>query len=175
MGVTEEFEGGDGTYTVRSDIYAARTGKVVVDKKRRKISIKPSSRIPPEIKKNDIVVGMITNVRDTMALMEIAAIKGYGEGEINKTGIAAIHISNISENYVKNIANELGASDIVKAKVIDTDNMRLSTAGKELGVISAMCPRCGTVMQKDDNRLKCPACGNVERRKISSDYGSGKI
>jgi exosome complex component CSL4 len=175
VGITEEFDGGDGTYTIRSDIFAARTGKVSVDKRKRRLTVKPASRIPPEIRKDDIVVGMITNVRDTMALMEIVAIKDSGEREINKQGIAAIHISNISKDYVKNIANEFGGSDIVKAKVIDIDNMRLSTAEKELGVISAMCPKCGSVMQKNRNILKCPECGNTEKRNLSSDYGSGEI
>ncbi|MDK2891734.1 exosome complex RNA-binding protein Csl4 [Methanohalophilus sp.] len=175
VGITEEFKGGDGTYTVRGDILASRIGTVQINRKKREVSVKPASGIPPVVKKGDIVVGMIINLRDSMALVKIAAIKGYGEREIKDPGIAAIHISNIRDSYVKNIADEFGLGDIVKAKVIDIENMRLSTAEKDLGVMSAMCPRCGTVMQKDERRLKCPACGNVEKRNLSSDYGSGEI
>lgn len=175
MGITEEFKAGDGTYTVRGDILASRIGTVQINKKKREVSVKPASDIPPVVRKGDTVVGMIINVRDSMALMKIAAIKGYGEREINDPGVAAIHISNIRESYVKNIADEFGLGDIVKAKVIDIENMRLSTAEKELGVMSAICPKCGTVMQKEEKRLKCPTCGNVEKRNLSSGYGSGEI
>jgi exosome complex component CSL4 len=53
--------------------------------------------------------------------------------------------------------------------------MRLSTAEKELGVMKAQCFNCRTVMVKDNDKLKCPECGRVEKRKMSSDYGTGII
>jgi exosome complex component CSL4 len=175
VGITEEFKGGEGTYTVRGDIVSSLTGTVQINKRKMEMSVKPSSGIPPVVKKGDTVVGMIINVRDSMVLIKIAAIKGYGEREVNDPGIAAIHISNIRDSYVKNIGDEFGLGDVVKAKVIDIENMRLSTAENELGVISAMCPKCGTVMQTDEKRLKCPACDNVEKRNLSSGYGTGEI
>jgi exosome complex component CSL4 len=175
VGTNEEYEAGEGTYTLRGNIYSTRTGHVEIDRKKRSVSVRATSELPPVIKKDDIVVGNVVNVRDSMALVQIAAIKGHGEREVNNPGIAAIHISNIKEDYVKNISNELALMDVVKAKVIDTDSMRLSIAAKELGVMSAICGRCGEPLAIEEGKLKCPACGRIEKRKLSADYGTGII
>lgn len=175
IGTTEEFEGGDNTFTVRGDIHSLATGHVMVNKKRRKISVKPTTSVPPTIGKGDIIVGTIMNVRDSMALVQIGGIKGNDEREFINPGIAAIHVSNVKESYVKEMSQEFSVSDVVKAKIINTENMRMTTAGDDLGVMSARCSNCGTTLKLDDNKLKCPECGHVETRKLSSDYGTGII
>ena len=143
--------------------------------KRRKISVKPVTSTPPSIKRGDVVVGTIMNVRDSMALVQINGVKGIGEREILSPGLAAIHVSNVKDSYVKDMSQEFSATDIVKAKVINTENMRMTTTGDSLGVMSASCSRCGNVLLKDEKKLKCPECGHIESRKMSSDYGTGVI
>jgi exosome complex component CSL4 len=61
----------------------------------------------------------------------------------------------------------------MRAKVISTENRSvfLSTADKSLGVIYALCSRCGHVLHPENHGMKCAKCGNFERRKISPDYG----
>jgi exosome complex component CSL4 len=88
-------------------------------------------------------------------------------------GPAAIHVSNVRDSFVKSLSQEFAMSDIVKAKVINTQNMRLSTAEASLGVMRASCSRCRTILEKDGSKLKCPSCGYIEKRKLSSDYGTG--
>ncbi len=173
IGTTEEFRAGEGTYVNVADIHSLNTGYVKVNRKSRTISVEPRTGFPPEINEGDIIVGNVVNMRDSVALVEIGAIKGKGEREFQTNGAAAIHVSNVKDAYVKNLGKEFSLSDIVKAKVINTQNMRLSTDDKSLGVMKAYCSRCHSPMNKDNNRLKCPECGRIEKRKLSSDYGTG--
>ncbi len=173
VGTTEEFRAGDGTYVNVSDIHSLGTGYVKVNRKSRTVSIVPRTSTPPELTEGDIVVGNVVNMRDSVALVEIGAIKGKGEREFQTNGAAAIHVSNVKDSYVKNLGQEFSLSDIVKAKVINTQNMRLTTDDKSLGVMKAYCSKCHSALEKDNNRLKCPECGRTEKRKISSDYGTG--
>ena len=175
IGTTEEFVAGEGTYVNVSDIFSLNTGYVNINRKSRKISVVPKTDIPPEIKEGDIVVAEIVNMRDSVALVNIGAIKGKGEREFQTNGPAAIHVSNVKDSYVKNLSYEYSATDIVKAKLINTQNMRLSTAEKSLGVMKAYCSKCRTALEVDGKKLKCPACGRTETRKVSSDYGTGII
>jgi exosome complex component CSL4 len=175
IGTTEEFTAGDGTYVNVSDIFSLNVGYVNIDRKSRKISIVPKTDVPPELEEGDIVVAEVINMRDSVALVSIGAIKGKGEREFLTNGPAAIHVSNVKDSYVKNLSYEFSMLDIVKAKVINTQNMRLSTAEKSLGVMKAYCSRCRTALAIDENKLKCPSCGRTETRKISSDYGTGIV
>ncbi len=175
IGTTEEFNPGIGTFTHVADIHAASTGVLKIDRKARIISVSPSTKYPPTIAVGDIVVGSIASLRESVALVEIAAIKGEGEREFQKVGTAAVHVSNVKDSYCKRIDEEFAVGDIIKAKVLNTENMRLSTAEKELGVMKAQCSNCRGVMIKEDNKLKCSECGRVEGRKLSSDYGTGIV
>ncbi|NPE28140.1 exosome complex RNA-binding protein Csl4 [Methanococcoides sp. SA1] len=175
IGTTEEFEAGANTYNVRGDIHSLATGFVMVNKKRRMMSVKPTTSMPPTIKKGDILIGTVVNVRDSMALVQIEGIKGVVDRQFIKPGIAAIHVSNVKESYVKEMSKEFAVADVVKAKVINLENMRMTTSGKELGVMVSTCANCGSTLKKDDQVLKCPECGRTETRKISSDYGTGTI
>jgi exosome complex component CSL4 len=65
--------------------------------------------------------------------------------------------------------------DILKAKIIDERQLRLSTGDEDLGVIKAYCNRCMTGLVRKDGRLVCPSCANTETRKLSSCYGLGVI
>lgn len=175
VGTAEEFTAGEGTYVNKGDIYSIVTGNVMIDKKKRVVSVVPNTSTPPVIKEGDIVIGEVTNVRDSVVLVSLVGIKGVEEREFQTSGLAAIHVSNVSDRYVKDLSKEFSISDIVKAKVLNIENMRLDTSDKFMGVMKANCSRCKTDLVKEDNKLKCPVCGNVETRKISSDYGTGVI
>lgn len=175
IGTSEEFTPKEGTFVDKGNIYAATTGIVKVNSKERSISVIPVTNVPPHLQVGDIVIGQITDVKDSVALVEIASIKDKGEREIINVDQAAIHVSNVKDAYVKELSAEFEPFDIVKAKVIDMRNIRLSTVNKELGVMKAYCSSCRTVMKKENGRLKCPKCNRVETRKLSSDYGTGVI
>ncbi|MGP8322292.1 MAG: exosome complex RNA-binding protein Csl4 [Methanosarcinaceae archaeon] len=184
IGTNEEFTPGFETFVNGSDIYSLVTGTVNVNKKKRTISVIPSTTTPPVIKEGDIVVGEIVNVRDSMVLVRIGAVKGAGERAFQAPG-AAIHVSNVKDAYVKDISNEFGMSDIVKARVLNLENMRLTTSRDDLGVMKVLCSACHAPMVRDNSndkgkgsdkgKLKCQSCGNIQRRKIASGYGTGIV
>ncbi len=175
IGTSEEFTPKNGTFVDKGNIYAATTGIVKINAKERSISVTPVTNVPPHLQVGDIVIGQVTDIKESVALVEIVSIKGRGEREIVNAEQAAIHVSNIKDAYVKELYSEFSPFDIVKARVIDLRNMRLTTVNKELGVMKAYCSNCRTVLKKDNNKLRCPKCNRVETRKLSSDYGTGII
>ena len=67
--------------------------------------------------------------------------------------------------------------DIFRAKVISTKNKayHLSTKDSGLGVLYAFCSRCSNVLEPKRYDMRCPNCGNIERRKFALDYGKEEI
>ena len=178
IGTGEEFISGKNTFKHGGNIYSTATGMVNINQKSRNISVVPKTNVPPKLEMGDVVIGRVNDLRSSVALVEIAKIEGKGEREIVNLQQAAVHISNLKDGYVKNITDEMSPFDIIKAKVIDLRSMRLSTAGKDLGVIKAYCSKCNVDLIKpseDGNKgfmLKCPVCGKMESRKVSTEYGN---
>ena len=175
VGTSEEYLPGKGTYEEKGNIYANLTGKIAINKKERKVIINPITNIPPTPKEGDIVVGRVVDIKGSVALVELSRIKGNIDREIAGNTQAAIHISNVKDSYVHDLSQEFGFQDIVKAKVIDTKTMRLSTVDSTLGVLTSQCPKCKITLKYDNGKLKCPKCERKESRKLSTDYGKGII
>jgi Predicted RNA-binding protein (consists of S1 domain and a Zn-ribbon domain) len=175
VGTSEEFLPGRGTYEENGNIYANTTGRIAIDKRERSVYIEPVTKTPPTPKEGDIVIGRVTDIKGSVALVELSRIKGALDREIAGNTSAAIHISNVKDSYVQDLQQEFGYQDIVKARIIDTKNMRLSTVDKNLGVITSHCSRCKSPLKYENGKLKCPQCERRETRKISSDYGKGII
>ncbi len=175
IGTSEEYIPRSGAFEDKGNIYAANTGIVRINNKERSISVSPVTNTPPHLKVGDIVVGQITDIKESVVLLEIAGIKGRGEREIVNAEQAAIHVSNVKDAYVKELSYEFAPFDIVKARVIDLRNMRLTTVNKDLGVMKAYCSNCRTVLKKENDKLRCPRCKRTETRKLSSDYGTGIV
>ncbi|WP_156786044.1 exosome complex RNA-binding protein Csl4 [Archaeoglobus veneficus] len=170
IGLVEEYVTGSGVYEENGEIFAAVAGKVVV--KDRTVSVEPVKRIP-HINKGDVVLGRVVDVRNSMALIELARKKGF-DRSLMHTGIAALHVSNVQRDYLKDINEAIRYMDIIKARVIDAENLKLSTKEPEMGVLKSLCSVCKHELVREGNTLKCPNCGNVEKRKMSTDYGKGK-
>jgi len=88
-----------------------------------------------------------------------------------------LHISDVSPSYVETMFDVCKTGDIMRAKVISDKNRTfyLSTAEKNLGVIYAFCSQCGHVLLLRGQRLRCPRCGNAEKRKVTPDYEEGTM
>jgi exosome complex component CSL4 len=173
VGTTEEFKPGSGTIISAGDIYSTATGKVIIDRKARIISVKPNTLTPNILKVGDIVYGEIIDVRESGATVEVAGIEGKEEREIVNLRLGDIHVSNVRDSYVKRLADEFRPSDIIRARVIDTERMRLTTAEDSLGVVKAYCSNCRGELVLEGKKLKCPVCNMTETRKISTEYGKG--
>jgi exosome complex component CSL4 len=174
LGTSEEFTPGKGVCDEKGNIYATLTGGVNITDK-RVIEVQPKVKTPPTLKEGDVVLGRIEDIRDTIAMVTIACLKGQEGREIAASTQGAIHISNVKSGYVNELQQEFGYLDLVKARVIDARSLRLTTEGKELGVIKAICSKCKGNLKRKGNTLACERCKRVEVRKISEDYGKGLI
>jgi exosome complex component CSL4 len=177
IGTSEEFIAGAGTYEEKGNIFASIAGYIKINRKDRVVTVLPSTNVPPVPKTGDVVVGRIVDLKNSIALVEIARIKGKEDREMPSIGQGAIHISNVKSSYVNELTKEFAVNDIVKAKVIDSRTMRLTTADRYLGVLKAYCSKCRASLKRRNNSytLICPRCERIETRKISEDYGLGII
>ena len=137
------------------------------------ISIIPKTKTPNSITEGDIVIASITDVRESNARVDIAAAERNLDEEIVNKGNAEIYVSNIKDGFAKSVAEEFHVGDIVRAKVIDSAKIGLSTVEPEFGVLKAYCSKCKTSLTRNGDELVCSNCGNRERRKLAEGYGKG--
>jgi len=170
LGVIEEFTSGPGTYVEGGTIHSKVTGRTLLDMLNKQVSVYPIVQTASVPQVGNIVTGLVLEVRNKNAVLRIFQI---GDKMLSGFFKGALHISGVSHGYVDNMFNVCKEGDVMRAKVISTENRSvfLSTADKGLGVVYALCSRCGHVLQPEDRGMKCSKCGNFERRKISPDYG----
>ncbi len=173
VGTTEEFKSGEGTTVSAGDIYSTATGNVIIDRKARVVSVRPRTLTPNILKVGDIIYGKITDVRESGAMVEVAGIEGKEDREIVSVRSGDVHVSNVRDSYVKRLSDEFRPSDIIRARVLDTERMRLTTAEDSLGVVKAYCSNCKGELVLEGKKLKCSVCNMTETRKISTEYGKG--
>lgn len=173
VGTTEEFKPGEGTTVSAGDIYSTATGNVLIDRKARVVSVRPRTLTPNILKVGDVVYGKITDVRESGAMVEVAGIEGKEDREIVNVRSGDIHVSNVRDSYVKRLSDEFRPYDIVRARVLDTERIRLTAAEDSLGVVKAYCSNCKGELVLEGKKLKCPVCNMTETRKISTEYGKG--
>lgn len=173
LGVTEEFLPSEWTYDDHGEIRSLVAGTVTIDQKNKKISIVPKAKSPAILKKGDIVLGQIRDVRGKRALVDVEGIKD-SKRSLPVTFLGAIHISQARKGYVDKLTDDFHIGDLIQAKVtkvMGVDNADLTTAENELGVVKAMCTNCRHFMkQLSKKEVKCPNCGRKETRNISSSY-----
>ncbi|MFX0038257.1 MAG: exosome complex RNA-binding protein Csl4 [Promethearchaeota archaeon] len=175
LGVVEEFlPDKQSTFTKDGKIYASKTGIISIDEDQRKIEISTHQEKDRKVVKiGDIVIGSILFLRQYSVGLNFYTINK--KLHFNSYYFGNIHVSQISDRYVEKISDAFQITDIIRARVIEKDynEYKLSTSGKNLGVIYADCVICGDPLQKiGHNKLKCDRCGNVESRKLASDYGN---
>jgi len=170
LGVIEEFIADAGTYVRDGVIYSKVVGRALLDFLNRRVSVYPLVRGVRVPKSGSIVTGQVSKLQNKTANIRIFKI-----GKENLSGVFSglLYISDVSTSYVDSLSDACKEGDIIRAKVISERNRvyHLSTAEKDLGVLYAFCSRCGNTMQQRRFRMYCPSCGNVEKRRISVDYG----
>lgn len=170
MGVVEEFLPGPGTYEQEGTIFAHFTGTAKKDLRNKRVTVVPTTRVPDLPKEGATVLASVTYAHEKMATVSIWKIDGK---TLQNPFTALLHISSSSPRYERNMSDVCKAGDIIRARVIDMTNRipQLTTAGRGLGVVKAFCSRCGAVLEFTNRRLQCPSCENIERRRLTEDYG----
>ncbi|NVM16191.1 MAG: exosome complex RNA-binding protein Csl4 [Candidatus Lokiarchaeota archaeon] len=175
LGVVEEYlPDKHSTYVKEGQIFATKTGIVKIDKNRRAIEIlSHQEENRKTVKIGDIIIGTIRFLRLYSVGISFATINK--KIHFNSSYFGNIHVSHISKRFIDKISDAFQITDIVRAKVIrqEENEYSLSTVENNLGVIHADCSICGTTLKKiGQDRLRCSRCGNVENRKLASDYGN---
>ncbi len=175
LATAEEFVPGNGAYEEDGKIYAASTGVVLVDPRTKHISVFSRTAGVPTLKRGDIILGRIEEVREQTASVVIGALRGREDRELPPPNGGSIHISQTDAGYVKELSREFRVGDIVRAKVLNAmrEPVQLTTVGEDLGVVVASCSRCRSLLSRQGNKLVCETCGNVETRKMANDYRKG--
>lgn len=179
IAAAEEILPGYGTVEIDGDIKGTLLGTLVVDKKRASAEINPSTSIPLVIKEGMTVIAEVKHVMDKMVLVDILCVAGI-DRTIVGGGNGAIHISDISNEYVVNAKDKYRIGDIIRAKITEPEpSLRMTTKGKHMGSLRSYCIECRHPLEKTKGKegivLECPRCGHVEDRKIAADYGEGDI
>jgi exosome complex component CSL4 len=174
LGVIEEFIPDSGTYVKDSVIYSKIVGRTLMDLISKRVSVYPLITVASVPKVSTTVVGQVGNAQSDNVLVRIFRI---GPKRLSGVFTGILHISDVQERYVKSMNDVCKPGDIIRTKVISNKNQvsHLSTKDKDLGVIYAFCSRCSSLLEPKRHQLQCPKCGNIERRKITSDYGKEEI
>ena len=172
LGVIEEFTPGPGTYVEHGTIHSKITGCTLLDMLNKKVSVYPLVQAASVPQIGSIVFGQVLDVKSKKAVLRISQIE---KKSLSGFFSGILHISDVSPSYVETMFSVCKTGDIMKAQVISNKNRTfyLSTAEKNLGVIYALCSRCGHVLQLEERGMRCSRCGNIERRKVAPDYGKG--
>ena len=175
LGVVEEFlPDKQSTFTKDGKIYASITGMISINNQERKIEIStPQEKERKVVKVGDMVIGVILFSRQYSVGISFYTINN--KIHFNSHYFGNIHVSQISDRYVEKIRDAFQITDIVRARVVEHNynEYKLSTTGKDLGVIYADCVICGIPLIKiGHNKLRCERCGNQETRKLANDFGN---
>ncbi len=168
IGVIEEVSPGQGTYVENGKIYSSITGNILVELLSREVTVLPKVRRPIVPRIGSIVTGVVRNVQKNanIRMFEVdgKTASGFFSG--------LLHISNVSNRFVKTMFDAFKPGDIIRAEVISTANQvfHLSTDGPKLGVLHARCSNCGSQLTKTGYVLHCPSCKRRTNRKTASDF-----
>lgn len=173
LGVVEEFlPDKQSTFVKEGQIYATKTGLININNKERKLEISTHQEEDRKVVKvGDIVIGVILFLRKFSVGVRVYTING--KVHFNSSAFGNVHVSQISNKYVEQIHEAFQITDIIRARVIEQNynEYKLSTSGKNLGVLYADCVICGIPLTKIGfDKLRCERCGNVETRKLADDY-----
>jgi exosome complex component CSL4 len=174
LGVIEEFIPNSGTYVKDGVIYSKVVGRALMDLLSKHVSVYPliSGATVPKV--STTVVGQVGHAQSDNVLVRIFKI---GSKKLSGVFTGILHISDVQERYVNSMNEVSMPGDIIRAKVISDKNRvyHLSTNDKGLGVVYAFCSRCANLLEPKRHEMRCPKCGNIERRKIALDYGKEEI
>ncbi|MFN4133458.1 MAG: exosome complex RNA-binding protein Csl4, partial [Candidatus Hadarchaeales archaeon] len=175
LATVEEFVPGEGVYEEDGRIYSGVVGTVLIDMRAKKISVFVGQNAPAVLKIGDIVIGRVDEVKEQFASVFLEAMRGKENRALPAPKTGTIHISRVHMGYVRDLGRFFRPGDIVRAKVVGTqrEQVQLTTAERDLGVLVALCSRCRNILKREGGKLICSNCGSVESRKIASDYRQG--
>jgi exosome complex component CSL4 len=173
LAVSEEFLPGPHVYDDSGLLRALSVGTVLKDLKKREISVSPAARANL-LRVGDYVTGQVESVATSNASVTIYYVNGK-QTDKGFGGMLMLRSGRRERGPRSGPPVKLG--DVVRCRVFSLTNgiTHLSIDDDRSGVIFALCGNCGRPLQRGGNRAKCVECGNVEDRKLASDFGMTPI
>jgi exosome complex component CSL4 len=161
LGLIEEIEGGPNTFDDGETIRASSAGMVDLDKKSRLVHVRNGRQLSIP-KKGDIVIGTVAMMLPSM----IAVAIHYLNGKPNSSGVECICQNPDRKRIIARM------NDVVALKIETHLNgtIHATIDDPELGVLFTKCNVCSGNVVPLRNGVKCPNCGYMEDRKISTNY-----
>ncbi|MEN3000139.1 MAG: exosome complex RNA-binding protein Csl4 [Acidilobaceae archaeon] len=175
LGIEEEYVPGENVYTDSSGhLRASIMGRSVYDNKSKVVAVLGKKRVQfPPI--GSSVVGIVSSVRSDFVTVELYGVLSLSPtvrwvSELQSVYTGLLPVWQIAGEYVKDVFEYFRVGDVISAKTLSsTPPFHLTTKPPQYGVVYALCSRCLSVMEPlSQKTMKCPACGNVEGRKVSS-------
>jgi exosome complex component CSL4 len=169
LSVIEEFDSGTYTYLNNDEVRSLRTGEVVPNLKARTINIKSAVDLPRVPQIGDIVIGIVETAQSGSANIKIELINE----QYSAAGFSGMLQFDSSGRGKLRRISICKAGDYIKAEVFSTLNsiIHLSIEDPDNGVIQSKCSICGSRVTRFRDGIKCNKCGNIEDRKLSSEFG----
>lgn len=161
LGFIEEISSGNNTFDDGDTIRASTVGILSIDKKAKIAQVENGKQLSIP-KRGDIIIGSVSAVLSSM----IAVVIHYINGKPNYSGVECI-CQNPDKRRVLARVNDIVA---LKIEAHLNGAIHATMDEPELGVLFTKCNSCaGSVVPLRD-RVKCPNCGYMEERKISTNY-----
>ncbi|MFW6083513.1 MAG: exosome complex RNA-binding protein Csl4 [Thermoplasmatota archaeon] len=174
IGTSEEWLPGEGTFEEDGKIYSCYLGKLEFDEENIEANVKAINPVI-ELEEGDIIYGSVSKRKSSLINVDIDLVEGESR-DILRDIEGSIHISKVSNDYTDDLEQEYLVGDVVRAKIVQVEpTIRLSTEGKNFGVVKGYCSNCRKAAEKKGNKLYCPNCDRTENRKVSNVYGKIKL
>ena len=166
-----------GVYSDKGELYSSTIGHLETDQARHSAKVTSGPKMPRMQRESNIVVGIIAELNDNVAIIDLMPFETENFKFIPNTASAVLRVSNVRRAYVDSLRDEMGIGDMIRAKITEVNehSVNLRTDEKDLGVIKAFCKQCRNPLDLDGKALKCGNCGHIEKRKLAEDYGSGRV
>lgn len=177
VGTIEEYAPSFGVYSDRNKLFSSNIGELALDKKTHAAKVTCKTRIPKMQNIGVITLGAVADASENVALIDLLPFESKSFYFVPQEITAVLHISNIRRGYTKNMRDQVRIGDIIRVKIIELErcSVRLTTDGRDLGVVLAFCSNCRHRLEMSGRMLVCKNCGSRERRKTAYDYGSGRL
>jgi len=161
LGVVEEISAGSNTFDDGDMIRSSTAGIVNIDKKSKLAEVQTGKQLSIP-KRGDIVIGTVAAVLSSMIAVSIQ----YINGKPNSLGIECI-CQNPDRRRILARVNDI---IILKIETHLNGTIHATIDEPELGVLFTKCNICAGSVVPLREGVKCPNCGYMEERKISTNY-----
>ena len=173
---TIEYLPGDGVYEENGDIFASVSGNLIENMEKMTISVEPCIGTPAELSVGKVVIGKVKKVTEAVAVLTIAMVRNEKRFFDARGRDGSIHVSNVSNEFVKDMRDKISIGDIVQAEILGIEGrVDLGTDSPEYGIVFSRCKKSNLPLKKEGNVLKCDQSERTYRGKISTEYGSIRL